>query len=286
MATLADVYEQARAALGDPAGDVWLNSVLFPHVQAAYREVLRVLRSAGMQRFRRQASVTALSAGATSIPALSLPTDFLRPLEIREKVSGSASVYSNMAYGQGLLPEDRTAKAKREVWGWRDGLIRTIPSTGLTDHLIQYEADLFNVTAGAQKTITGAVGSPVVFTTSTSHGLVDGDVVLVSGVVGNTSANGLWTVALASPADFTAVGSYSNGTALGGVLVGYASSTALAVDDILDAVALLTASYAARSRGQAELQDLYDKKGQAVLAQIMACESALQKAITSRWEDK
>lgn len=52
--------------------------------------------------------------------------------------------------------------------------------------------------------------SPIALTTAT-HGLTTGDYVTVSGVLGNTAANGYWAVTVTGPTTFTLVGSVGNG---------------------------------------------------------------------------
>lgn len=53
--------------------------------------------------------------------------------------------------------------------------------------------------------------SPIVITTTTSHGLVDGDVVVVASVGGTTAANGTFVVDVLSSTTFSLVGSVGNG---------------------------------------------------------------------------
>jgi len=61
--------------------------------------------------------------------------------------------------------------------------------------------------------VTGATNaSPIVITVSTAHGLADGQDVTITGVGGNTAANGTFTIASASGSTFSLVGSTGNGT--------------------------------------------------------------------------
>lgn len=71
--------------------------------------------------------------------------------------------------------------------------------------------------------ITGAsMASPISITTGTAHGYSTGDVVVISGVGGNTAANGTWTIAVTSSTQFTLTGSTGSGTYTSGGTVGYA----------------------------------------------------------------
>lgn len=68
-------------------------------------------------------------------------------------------------------------------------------------------------------TVTGATNAaPIVVTTSTPHGVVDVSHATITGVVGNTAANGDWIVQALSPTTLRLRGSVGNGVyASGGV---------------------------------------------------------------------
>jgi hypothetical protein len=73
------------------------------------------------------------------------------------------------------------------------------------------------------RAITGCTNTaPVVCTTSTAHGLATGDQVTVTGVNGNTNANGHWFVRVLSATQFALAGSVGNGS-FGGDFGGQAS---------------------------------------------------------------
>lgn len=60
-------------------------------------------------------------------------------------------------------------------------------------------------------TVTGATwATPIVVTTSAAHGLNNNDYVTISGVLGNTAANGTWQITAAAGVTFTLVGSAGN----------------------------------------------------------------------------
>jgi len=66
-------------------------------------------------------------------------------------------------------------------------------------------------------TITGATdASPIVITSATPHGLATGAQVIVSGVTGNTAANGTWSITRISATQFSLSGSSGNASYLGG----------------------------------------------------------------------
>jgi hypothetical protein len=59
-------------------------------------------------------------------------------------------------------------------------------------------------------TIGGSYVTPIVITTSTPNGYVTGDSVVVTGVSGNTNANGPWTITVLAPSVFELQTSVSN----------------------------------------------------------------------------
>src|SRR5205823_3965233 len=58
--------------------------------------------------------------------------------------------------------------------------------------------------------------NPTIMINSASHGLVTGDRVLISGVLGNTAANGVFNVTVVDPNHFLLNGSTGNGVYAGG----------------------------------------------------------------------
>jgi hypothetical protein len=72
-------------------------------------------------------------------------------------------------------------------------------------------------TGTTQLTLTAvSSSSPIALTTVQPHGLQTGDLVLVTGVTGNTAADGIFSVTVTTPAAFTLDGSSANGTWTGG----------------------------------------------------------------------
>ena len=65
--------------------------------------------------------------------------------------------------------------------------------------------------SNASGNVSGATNaSPIVITTSAAHGLSTGAIVTVTGVKGNTAANGAWTITVVSAIEFSLQGSTGN----------------------------------------------------------------------------
>lgn len=71
---------------------------------------------------------------------------------------------------------------------------------------------------------------PIVITTSSAHGLVGTEVVYISGVLGNTAANGFWNVLILSTTTFALVGSTGNGAYSSGGTVNVCTVANFAAD--------------------------------------------------------
>jgi hypothetical protein len=67
--------------------------------------------------------------------------------------------------------------------------------------------------AAAGIVISGATNAtPIVLTVNSGHGLKVGDRIAVSGITGNTGANGAWTISAVAATTVTLQGSVGNGT--------------------------------------------------------------------------
>jgi hypothetical protein len=90
--------------------------------------------------------------------------------------------------------------------------------------------DVATAVGGPTLTVTGAANSPIQITTATSHGLHEGDQVTISGVQGNTAANGSFTVSIQGqpPNAFLLTGTSSSGAYVAGGTVVSLSAPAVA----------------------------------------------------------
>lgn len=74
----------------------------------------------------------------------------------------------------------------------------------------QYYLDS-DLTLAAAKTITDATNASPIVISAAAHGYSNGDRVFISGVVGNTAANGWWTITYIGTGTFSLDGSVGNG---------------------------------------------------------------------------
>jgi hypothetical protein len=104
-----------------------------------------------------------------------------------------------------------------EMWARTTAFVGTFPlvSTAI------YDAGNAQQNGDGQgyRIVTATNASPIVVTGSGNHNLVNGDSVTISGVLGNTAANGTWVVTKTAGNQFSLNGSTGNGTFTGGGLV-------------------------------------------------------------------
>lgn len=98
-----------------------------------------------------------------------------------------------------------------------------------------------NVVGGPTGTVTGATNATPIVVTSIGHGLVTGDSVVLSGVVGNTAANGTFVVTRVTANTFSLNGSVGSGAYTSGGAwqwcVAGVRQQFVSVQDIIGAVA-------------------------------------------------
>ena len=113
-------------------------------------------------------------------------------------VGGADNATLADAAGDVTIPNGRsayTAIAEFVVTGWRNILVGIKTKFAATE---------------ATKSVTGATNASPIVITSVAHGYSDGDVVRIYGVLGNTAANGIFTVANKTDDTFELTGSTGN----------------------------------------------------------------------------
>jgi hypothetical protein len=77
---------------------------------------------------------------------------------------------------------------------------------------VQYSCVAKSKTKLSSLTVTGATNAtPIVITTSATHGLATDNIVTITGVLGNTAANGTFTITVVSGTTFSLNSSVGNG---------------------------------------------------------------------------
>ena len=101
------------------------------------------------------------------------------------------------------------------IVGTYTSYVRFLDRFGFVSNLSPISNTFVASSSGATGNITGATFAAPIVITSPAHGLATGDIVLVSGVGGNTSANGQWSATVVDADDFSLDGSSGNDTYTG-----------------------------------------------------------------------
>lgn len=96
------------------------------------------------------------------------------------------------------------------------GVVETIVTSSSPQSTTLGAATTPGCAALAITATNGFMASPIQVTTAGPHGLLTGYTAIVSGVLGNTAANGAWTVTFVNPTNFTLNSSTGSGTYTGG----------------------------------------------------------------------
>lgn len=155
-------------------GDVWSDVVLVPIVNKAYRKVQRRLEEAGSKTTTGE-TILAMAVGITSLNDSSspqLPSDFLAPRELMERITGSGSNFSQMS------PVDRLPSISQtgfnRVFTWYDESIAFLGATNALDVRLRYIKGLPAISdASSAIAIRGgvdAVATQTAFLAATSRG--------------------------------------------------------------------------------------------------------------------
>lgn len=144
MAFLAsDVMDGARLFLNDTAVLLYTNTVLTPHVIAANEELEQELISFGFPTERKQSTAIVVSANALT---LTLPSDFLLPIRLFERISGNTSDPWVLITERAWNPESYIPGTALQYWAFYNNAINFPGATIARDVLLEYERQLAVIT--------------------------------------------------------------------------------------------------------------------------------------------
>lgn len=139
--TLTTVTGKVRALLNDLDVQEYQDSVLLPYVGMAQSQLDSFLRAKGIEKYRLEATVT-VPAGVTLLTLTStppLPADFVQPVVLHERASGSTKATDWRGMVQ--VREDLPNEEAREIlgyWSWQGGGIRFVGATTAREVQIDY----------------------------------------------------------------------------------------------------------------------------------------------------
>lgn len=115
------VFVTARTILNDDGNSLFTDTVLFPKLTQAHRELQAYLRARDSQ-IMRNTFQGVLNANATNLVAS--PTDLLEPIKLWEKVSGSSvTTYAEMTEQDPIDPTQGPGTTASQFWQWADEVL-------------------------------------------------------------------------------------------------------------------------------------------------------------------
>jgi|SRR5579864_148677 len=115
------VFVTARTLLNDDGNSLFTDTVLFPKLTQAHRELQAYLRARDAQ-VMRNSFIGAVAANATVLTAN--PTDLLEPIKLWEKVAASSpTTYIEMTEADPIDPALPAATTASQYWQWADEIL-------------------------------------------------------------------------------------------------------------------------------------------------------------------
>lgn len=145
--TFATVLTEARGLLNDPSGAVYPDTPMLGLGNKVYRELQTKLAANGVPVAHEVATSITVSVGtAKLIDGAGLPTDFLYPRELKERLSGSSELFIPMDSVDFIDP-NLDAEEDLRVWSFREEEIQFVGATTIRQVWMRYTKSLGTVTA-------------------------------------------------------------------------------------------------------------------------------------------
>lgn len=151
MATAQAAVDSARTFLNDVAGQFWTDDRLIAHLKEAYRDLIISLEDNQIPIIKEKtSSAITVAIGALT---LTLPADFLLPIKLKERLSGSSLVSDYTDMTEREWEPDVAQESALRVWSFREGAINFVGATTTRQVLLFYWKTLSVPTAVADQLI-------------------------------------------------------------------------------------------------------------------------------------
>ena len=152
--TATEIYTQARALLNDTGAQIYTNAVLLPFLQKAHLELVQKLQLNGANVLSEVSAVIDVTAGAVT---LTLPTDFIRPVSLEERLDGSNAEFEPM-FERDWEPGDVTQDTELTYWAFREQEIKFLGATTNREVRLRYVKALPTITGDSSlSTVTNGI---------------------------------------------------------------------------------------------------------------------------------
>lgn len=139
----SDVMDGARMMLNDTAATLYSNTAITPHVIAANEQLELEMLALGISVIRKPTVAIIVPALALT---LTLPTDFLLPLELYERLSGATNDPWVLMTEREWTPADYTQNTSLNYWAFYNNAVNFPGSTVARDVMMRYERQLAVIT--------------------------------------------------------------------------------------------------------------------------------------------
>jgi hypothetical protein len=144
--TAATVLTEAKGLLNDPSGYIYSDDKLIPLLQKAYGELQTKMMLNGLPVLKETSTTTAVNAGTVALgDGSGLPTDFVYPIELGERLAGSTLLFEDMEETE--WEPDELATDRLRYWNWREEEIKFLGATVNREVRIRYMKGLTRITA-------------------------------------------------------------------------------------------------------------------------------------------
>ena len=144
--TAATPLAEAKVLLNDPSGTIFQDTKIIPLLQKAYAELQTKMMLNGLPVLKEASATTTVNAGVTALgDGSGLPSDFIYPIELAERTSGSADRFEPM--DEKAWEPDVEQSEKLIYWNWREEEIKFVGATANRDVRIRYMKGLTRITA-------------------------------------------------------------------------------------------------------------------------------------------
>jgi len=155
--TAQEPLTEVKALLNDPDGNIYPDARVIPFMQKAYRELQTKMMLNGLPVLKESSVDIPVAAGTLLLgDGSGLPTDFIYPIELHERVSGSTDRYEEMkelAWEGDYIPSDRLL-----YWNWREEEVKFAGATTPREVRIRYMKGLARITGvGSNIAVNNAV---------------------------------------------------------------------------------------------------------------------------------
>ena len=136
MALASVALNSARSVyLNDRGKQIWSDTLLLPHLQEAYRDLVLALTLNGLSILKEKSSAITVNVGDTS---LTLPADFYEPIRLRERDFSSSNPDDYIDMIQTDFPSDTNPDVTLRMWSYNQQVIKLIGATTKRSVLLFY----------------------------------------------------------------------------------------------------------------------------------------------------